>query len=367
MSERKLATIRKIKNIEPIPGADKIDLATIDGWKVVVKKDEFCIGDLCVYFEIDSVLPPVDPFLFMATRKYRVRTIKLRGQISQGLVLPLSYFNNIKTGEGTDVTKLLNITKYENETLDRDNTQQRNKFVDTMCKFTPTRKLFTCYRYLFKPKTKGAWPEWFSKTDEERVQNMKYLKEDVFGRNLYATEKLDGQSFTAFYKGDERVGLFKKGLFGVCSRNIWFKRPHDTYNNWCDIARFYRLNETLSSIYKNTGNSLVIQGEIIGPNIQHNRYGLNSHKLYVYNIYHIESDRYYTFAEREQFCWKHNLIPVPIVSDFIKCTTIDEFLQLADGKSSIYNVNREGIVIRDKAEDKFSFKAISNKWLLKNE
>lgn len=91
---RKLATIREIKDIQPIEGADRIEVATVDGWQVVIKKGEFKVGDKIIYIEIDSIVPEREEFEFLRDRKFRVRTIKLRKQISQGLIMPLSILGN---------------------------------------------------------------------------------------------------------------------------------------------------------------------------------------------------------------------------------------------------------------------------------
>ncbi len=361
---RKLATIREIKELLPIPGADLIELALIDGWQVVVKKGEFNTKDSCVYIEIDSILPPVDPFKFMEARKYRVRTIKLRGCLSQGLALPLSYFPSMKNTPkiGEDVTELLGITKYDPE--DHGNNSVKlpvHPAVLLLCKFKLGRWIY----YKFKPKSKGTWPEWVPKTDEERVQNIRGLFGLISQRNLYATEKLDGQSFTAFYKGNERTGLFKRGVYGVCSRNVWFKNPNETKNTWCNTALEHDIRVILNAFWNAHKVSLAIQGEIVGPTIQGNKYKLNKNSLYVYNIYDITNAKYFTHLQKAAFTKQYNLKLTPTVELQYEGKYPVNFVIQADGQSVLHTCPREGIVVRDIMDDSFSFKAISNAFLLK--
>lgn len=359
--ERKLASIREVKEILPIDGADLIELALIDGWQAVVKRGELKAGQRCVYIEIDSLLPPVEPFKFMEPRKYRVRTIKLRGCLSQGLALPLSMFS-IDFGTatpGTDVTKLLGVTKYGEEDVGEPK-RKRGPLMRFLMGFALVRWLHS----KLKPKPKGAWPEYFPHTDEERVQNIRDLESFIGDHVLYASEKLDGQSFSAFFVGNKRVGLFKQGLYGVCSRNVWFKHP-TTNNNWCGIARELCLEEILRRHYKATGQSIAIQGELVGPGIQGNRYGLLRHRLFVYNVFNITSQSYLSLIDKQAFCEANGLLLVPILGKVPPvCRSIKGFLLFAEGKSEINGCEREGLVIRSITDDQLSFKAISNKFLL---
>ncbi len=120
-TDRKLASVVKIVDIQPIPGADAIVVVTVKGWKVVVKVNEYKVGDLAVYYEIDSFLPIRPQFEFLRKSSYkrmgssegfRLKTIRLRGQISQGLLTPIPEgISNPK--EGDDLTEALDIVKYE--------------------------------------------------------------------------------------------------------------------------------------------------------------------------------------------------------------------------------------------------------------
>jgi hypothetical protein len=360
--ERKLASIRVVREIQPIEGADLIELAIIDGWQAVVKKGELKPGEKCIYIEIDSLLPPVEPFKFMEPRKYRVRTMKLRGCLSQGLALPLSAFStNFGTAvPGTDVTKLLNITKYGEEDIGEPK-RKRGPLMRFLMGFAWVRWVHG----KLKPKTKGAWPEYFPHTDEERVQNIRNLESFIGDHILYASEKLDGQSFSAFFVGNKRVGLFKQGLYGVCSRNVWFKHPSTTNNNWCNIARARCIEDILRRHYRETAQSIAIQGELVGPSIQGNRYDLRQYRLYVYNVFNITTQSYLSLIDKRVFCEVNGLMMVPIFGETPpSCRSIQDFLLLAEGKSEINGCEREGIVVRSITDDKLSFKAISNKFLM---
>jgi len=197
--ERKLAHVEVIENLAPIPGADKIEVATILGWQCVVKKGEFKVGEKVVYIEVDSVLPNKPEFEFLRDRKFRIRTIKLRGQISQGLVLPLSttglsydYFSI-----GHDVTELLGITKYLSPSEATEYINQTSIHWATKYKFTNWLLRYKWFRSLVLPsKTKGGFPNWISKTDEERIQNMPSILTKYADSIVYITEKIDYQSAT---------------------------------------------------------------------------------------------------------------------------------------------------------------------------
>lgn len=326
---RKLATVRTISNISPIPDADAIEVAQIDGWKVVVKKGEFNVGDSVVYCEIDSWIPhELAPFLSKGKdpRKYndvsgeRLKTITLRGQISQGLILPISHVPENMRLNGVDLTEILNVQKWEPP--------------------IPAE---------LAGSVEGVFPGFIPKTDQERIQN---LTEEFEGwRNLSweVTEKIDGSSMTAFSY---------KGRFGVCSRN-WEIKESETNTFW-RMAKKYELKSVLGNL------NFAIQGEVIGPGIQGNKYALNDHAFYIFDIYNIDEKRYCTPSERkdmllsmEKFDIKH--VPV-LFEDFnIGEKTISEIIEMADGNSVLNEkTKREGLVFKC---GESSFKAISNKWL----
>ena len=330
--ERKLASIRKITDIQPIPDADSIEVVVVDGWKVVTKKGEFKIDDLCVYCEIDSLLPILSQYEFLRKSSYkkmpdgsegfRLKTIKLRGQVSQGLVLPLSVLPSGRSlYVGMDVTEVLSITKYE----------------------PPIPASLS-------GQVKGLFPSFLQKTDEERVQNLA----DVYPFNkslrFYVTEKLDGSSAT-FY--------FKDGVFGVCSRNLELEETPD--NTFWKVARQLKIEDSL----KEFGQNLCLQGELIGEGIQGNPYKIKGQTVKFFNAFNINEYRRLNFAEFSNLMNKFNLDTVPVLDEnFNLPETIDELLLFAEGKSLLNpNTEREGLVIRSQ-DISISFKAISNKFLL---
>lgn len=340
--ERKLATIRKISNIRPIIDADNIELAKIDGWQVVIaKKDNFKVGDLCIYCEIDSVLPDIPVFEFLRSKKFRIKTVKLRGELSQGIVFPISllsefsYFGLID--EGTDVTDVLGIIKYEPP--------------------IPAE---------LSGVIKGNFPALIPKTDEERCQNIlgmldKYKNQEI---EFVATEKLDGTSVTYAIINNE---------FNVCSRNLNLEK--DEKNT---IWKFAIENDIENKLRKYIGEdsiSIAIQGELIGEGIQKNNYNIKGHKVYFFNVFDIDKQRYLDFVESKNLLdyLGLNMVPVFLSKFYLQDITIEDLIKLADGNSQL-NVNskREGIVFKSKYSinypyGKVSFKVISNKYLLKNE
>ena len=179
---RTLATIRVIKEVLPIEDADNIELILVDGWQVVSRVGEFKKDDLCIYCEIDSVLPDGEEWAeFMRPRKFRVKTVKLRKQISQGLALPMSILPPDIYSIDTDVTELLGVTKYLSKAEQIDNTiGRRGSRVPHawMLRFYLTRQL----HYWIWPNKKGGWPEFVPKTDETRVQNIRNLEKLIVGK-----------------------------------------------------------------------------------------------------------------------------------------------------------------------------------------
>ena len=335
--ERKLATIRQIDNIQPIEGADMIELATVGGWKVVVAKDvNHKVGDLVVYCEVDSFLPIEPEFEFLRKSSYkkmadgnegfRLKTIKLRGQISQGLIVPLDVL--LKRGvssddvyEGLDVTGMLNIVKYEPP--------------------VPAQ---------LAGLVKGNFPSFLKKTDEERIQNLTREFEEYKNEVFYVTEKLDGSSVTYYVKD---------GVFGVCSRNL--DLLEDENNSMWKFAIESGLRDRLVGLGKN----LAVQGEIIGEGIQGNPYKRIGQTVRIFNGFDIDKYDYLSLSELIELVKVLEVRTVPILDlDFTLPDTIDELLSYADSKSVLNEkFDREGVVIRSH-DRKISFKAISNKFLL---
>ena len=345
--ERKLATIRKIKEINPIEGADAIELAVVDGWQVVVAKNVgHQVGDLVVYCEIDSFLPIEPEFEFLRKSSYkkmgdqegfRLKTIKLRGQISQGLILPYSvipiaqFATAADLPEGMDVSEMLGIVKYEPP--------------------IPAQ---------LAGKVKGSFPSFLRKTDEERIQNLEkeYTEWTLSSKHqFYATEKLDGSSFTCY---------IKNGEFGVCSRNMDLLETED--NTFWAVARKLDLENKLRSFGKN----ICFQGEMVGSGIQGNHYNMKDQTVFFYNIFLIDEREYVGYDEFRNMLFDLDLACVPVLSypfnfpadSVAALPTVSALLRSAEGKSVLNDkVEREGLVIRS-MDRTISFKAISNKFLL---
>ena len=348
---RKLATIRKIDLIRPIPDADAIECAVVGGWTVVIKKGDFKAGDLAIYCEIDSWIPHAlapflskgkEPRVFDGIVGERLRTMKLRGQLSQGLLLPLI----IKMGgnllpttrrivsEGEDVSEALGIVKYE----------------------APVPACLA-------GKARGLFPSFIPRTDQERIQNLTTEFAEWVSPGFpimptwEVTEKLDGSSMTVYVNEQDQ---------GVCSRNL---NLYDTEGNtlW-QVAHRDQIITALQDSQRN----LAIQGELIGEGIQGNPYKIKGQSFYVFDIYEIDTGSYMTPTQRRDFCEFHELLHVPVIAfgahlyDTLGMATIDSLLEFAEGKSELNpQTDREGLVFKCNEQQK-SFKTISNKYLLKH-
>jgi RNA ligase (TIGR02306 family) len=330
--ERKLVTIQKIESLSPIPGADKIEVAKIKGWEVVVQKDQFKVGDLVLYFEIDSFLPlrPEYEFLLRGSKPkkmivdgkevegIRLKTIKLCNQISQGLIMPLG---EIQGEIGDDVSERLGVIKFE--------------IPIPVC---------------LSGVVKGNFPSFLPKTDEERIQN----RAEVLS-SFVVSEKIDGSSCSVFKKD---------GVLGVCSRNL------ELVEGDCVQWRLARELDLANKLPDN----FALQGEVVGEGIQGNPLKLKGQQIFFFNAYNISSGIYLNYADFVCLCNKIGVKTVPIVDDnFSLPNSVDEMLKYAEGKSLLNpNCEREGVVVRPKVEmkykgERFSFKAISNSYLLRNE
>jgi RNA ligase (TIGR02306 family) len=329
MNERKLASVRKIDNITTIENADAIMCAHIGGWKVVVKKGDFNIGDLVVYFEIDSWIPhELAPFLskgkdpreFNGVKGERLRTIKLRGQLSQGLLLPLQS----EEREGTDLTDALNIQKWE----------------------MPMSAQLA-------GMAKGSFPSFIRKTDQERIQNLsnEFQEWKYKGLAFEVTEKCEGSSMTVY---------LNNGEFGVCSRNLDLKETEG--NTFWQVAREVDLETKL----RDFGVNLALQGELIGPGIQGNIYNLAKPEFRLFDIFNIDTQEYATMSDRSRIASALRVKEAPFIE--VVCLfgfiDIDHMLCYAEDKSKLYDTEREGIVLKCLEDPSISFKAISNTYLM---
>ena len=334
-----LASIQKIIDIKPIENADTIEKAYVLGWQVVVKKDEFKSGDLCVFITIDSILPDRPEFAFLAKSKFRVRTIKLRGALSQGIIFPTSVLPfGWRLGSGTDfnnevgqdVSEILGVTHYEK----------------------PVPGGFN------QGESMRNFPSFIPKTDEERLQNVPEVINEMTGRDYIITTKCDGTSCTIFLKDDE---------FGVCARN--FQKKESDESAYWQMARKYDLEDKLRKF----GRNLAVQGEICGPGIQKNKLNLKEPDLFVFDIYDIDEGKYIPASQSLGLIASMGLKTVPvdkIGKEFH--LDVDELLRIARGVYEGTQNFREGIVVRafnggfsETLRNRISFKVLNNEFLLK--
>jgi len=369
---RQLAYIETIKDLKPIFDADKIEVATILGWEVVVKRGEFKVGDTCVYVEIDSIFPELPPFEFLRSRKFRVRTICLKKQVSQGIAFPLSVINQVdpsidtsKLKVGDDLTDILKITKYDPESvLDEPEVEQVKK--------SWLQRKYSYYKWKLlgiKPIKKGSFPSDVPKTDETRVQKMGPALEACEGKPVYITEKCEGTSGTFIYRktGNWLARLFgQDGVFQICSRNqIVYnsQKGKSSPHHLITVGNKYNIQQGL----KKLGRSIAIQGECIGNKIQGNPYKIDGYELRVFLMFDIERQEYLSFIETQTICNQLAIPMVPVVELSVIKNDIKYYVELSKGKSMINEkIDREGIVIRSLTEN-FSFKSINPDYLLKQE
>lgn len=357
----KLASVQKILKLEPIEGADLIEKATVLGWEVVVKKGEFSVGDLVAYIQIDTVVPEKPEYEFLRERKFRVRTIKLRKQISQGLIVPLPnrpdglYFYN----EGDDLTEILGVKKYEKV----DNNPERYEKPRMPKKWH--LKLIYQFKYniLYKafPQLKRSSRSPFPKhlvsiTDEERIQNMPQVLTQYAGRLFVVSYKLDGSSITIIHSKS-----FGRSRFRICSRKF---ELHDKKNDWYRVFESTNFADEIKKLVKYyKTNDIIVQGEAIGK-FNGNHHNLPTGQIRLFNIY-VNGKR----INQEEFIavCKYISIPhCPKYKEVILNHTLPEILAESEIKDVLNpNVDAEGLVWRC-IEDNMSFKVINNKYLLKN-
>ena len=354
---RKLVTIRQIQSLTPIHKADLIELARIDGWKVVVQKGLHTVGDYVVYFEVDSVLPDTDFFRETAgrdglttsmledgtiVRGYLIRAIKLKGVVSQGLILPVSVIPSLllphdlekSYKEQTDLTQMFKTSLYAKP-------------------FNPENA----------PDALGYMPTNIRRTAVERVQNQleevwqAYQEDWLF----QVTCKLDGDSCTVFKHN---------GTLGVCSRNLNFK--FDIQNKE-QSSTFTRAAAQMHKKLPDVSEDYCIQGELVGPGIQQNFEKLDVCGFYVFSMWDLNKQEYLNPTEVEEFADLHYLHHVPVIH---QSTTLKEMfgsvqdasaltdliIAHAKGPSSFNGKYREGLVWKALIQD-FSFKAISDQYI----
>lgn len=344
---RKLASIRRIADILPIPDADAIEVAVVDGWKVVVKKGEYKPGDLAVYLEIDSWVPhALAPFLSkgQAPREYngvlgeKLRTVKLRGQVSQGLLLKTDQlvFAIETKSVGPDSSAVLRIEKLDHEGADLTEALGIQKWEPEI----PAQ---------LAGQVRGAFPtSLIPKTDQERIQNCFAEIEAKGDVDYEVTMKLDGTSCTIFrWEGELRV----------CSRNLELKVNDENRDNTL-VAMALKLGDRVK-------DGIALQGEVMGPGIQGNREGFKEHRFFVFDIFDIYEHEYLPPYARRNYCARTEIEHVPVIGeDWAAPGSVEEGLALAEGPSITHKI-REGLVWKCNDDPSFSFKTISNRFLLK--
>lgn len=313
----KLATIEQIESLIPIENADNIVIAKVLGWDIVVKKNEFSVGDLCVYIPIDTQVDTTVPCLnFMSKHASksnptiaRIKTIRLKGVWSQGLVVPVTCLpeeaRNLPIG--TDVASYLGVTKYEKESI-----------------ITPQAQ---------SAGATGTFPTvYISKTDEDNLRNIPKILQEFMGKSVYITKKMDGSSMTIIMDASHDI-------FNVCSRNYALDVGTVMYQ--------YVVSKGIKDRLLEYGKNLAIQGEFCGPKINKNQMNLPNYEFYVFTVKDLDTKQYYGWEEMVQFCEKLNLNTVPLVETvvFDESYTVKKLQELAN--SQLYGKNHaEGIVIR---------------------
>lgn len=341
---RAMASIQRIAEVKAIPEADKICAYRVNGWWIVDQVGKYVVGDLVVYAEPDSWVPTeLAPFLskgkepreFNGVKGEKLRTIRLKKQLSQGLLFPLSvlavktpsgnYLGDWEQFEGHDVSERLGIVKWE-----------------APPEFTSA-------------DAKGSFPSFIIKTDQERVQNcFEEVAQHFETETWEVTEKAEGSSMTIYNRD---------GDFGVCSRNLDLKES--------DSNTYWKMATELGLKDKLIGSNLniAIQGELIGPGIQDNIYNLSKHMFLVFDIFDINKFEYYAPDARRFLTKLLGLTDVPVLAtqSSLNNETCETLLNLADGQSVLGTIGclREGLVFKANSYKRISFKAVSNKYLEK--
>ena len=396
--ERELAYIVKIDEILPIDGADRVEQAVVGGWHIMVRKGQFSVGDLAIYFEIDSKVPETPVFEFLAPKHYKVKTQKyFKGTvISQGLLMSAEDFgwkisedNSAMVKEdgtsfvnGDFLTKELGVTY-----ADAEDNKRKAKSLDKYKKMAQRRpdifrkgwakwmmrrnwgKKIMFFFFGKKRDVKTAWPAWVVKTDEERVQNLVPMIPSFQKEKWIPTEKIDGTSTTFTMKRGKRG----KNEFYICSRNVVFDKPdkkcfYDT-NVYVEMAEKYNIEEVLKSLLDENPDLtfVTIQGETFGDGIQKRTYGLEGHDFKAFNLIFGDANGIPTRKNPKEMTEILGIYAVPCVPYFDEIDipdTCEEILALAEGPSEIDGLPREGLVFRT-LDGSRSFKAVDNNFLLK--
>lgn len=310
----KFASIERIVDLKPIDGADNICIAEVLGWHCVVKKHDFKVGDLCVFIPIDTVVNaslPVFSFLFDPKHPTRInipiKTKKIRGVYSQGLVLPLSAF------EGLDIGNLIDVKKYH-----KPGSEEIVQYSGV--KEFPTHLV--------------------SKTDEANVKSNIQVFKEMLNKTVYLTMKMDGSSMTVICTND---------TFTVCSRNFELtNKDHMMWKKAIDLD--------LENKIRQLGRQLALQMEFCGYKINGNPLSLTDHEVYVFNVKDLDTNKYLGWYDIEKICTELGIKTVPLL-DILKLTsehklcTIEGLQEYAntlkyDGYARLNGIDAEGVVIR---------------------
>lgn len=377
---RKFVTIRKISEINDIDGADRIKTAVIDGWEVVVKAGEFSVGDDCVFFEIDSFIPVEDmrfEFLhkssireFEGKKGVRLKTIRLRGQISQGLALPLSLFPEIQSY----IEEYPNEDKYE---MCFDGLLGVIKY-DT---FLSKRGSSSGGAKIIASHAAGEFPWYVPKTDEERIENLWNKRNRLIGndtsREFYYTLKVDGSSTTVLVT-TERTGYYD-GLdvdddgtqLLVCSRKLVLKYNAD--GTFWKAIQNSNVDKAVKAIYAETGRQIAIQGETLDPAIQGGRENFTEPTFLAFSAFDVDAGKHMPYSEFIEMMDHYSVPRVPVLkvgAPFEEFKTLNEMKAFVDNMKStfadkVFSDTPEGIVFHACDGNKVSFKCISREYLLK--
>ncbi|KPM43894.1 hypothetical protein AK830_g2664 [Neonectria ditissima] len=397
---RKLVTARRVSALAPIPGADRVQTASIDGWNCVVSVGDFQTGDLGLYFEIDSLLPGSDPrwaSLAAKTNKnnnnnnnnnnsnndapggsespppddIRIKTLRIRKVLSQGLLVPLAAFPEV-----VDV-----LTRLEAE-LGRAGMEEqlRSMSFEDMLHVRKFEKPTPEFQAGGNAEPLAEFPDFIPKTDQERVQNLPRVFDDWRDAVFQETTKMDGSSMTVYFVRRDSPFYAQlpalpphatdsqqpNGRVGVCSRNRELGEQTRSMALFWAAARAAAIPEALARC----GRNLALQGELCGSSIQGNFEGFaaGTHAFYLFAVWDIDAQRYLPPREVHE-TWAPRLGLKHVAVEGYRplreiASTVSDLVSRADGKG-IHGRKREGIVLKH-VDGAFSFKAISNSYLLKH-
>lgn len=361
---RVLASYRKIDTVRHHPNADALDIVTIDGWECVSKRDSFVPGDIAVYFEIGSLLPVKPQFEFLrkncfkrtdSGEGFRIKTIKLRGEIAQGLLMPIQdVFTDTPAPapfeDGFDLTEIIGVVKYE----------------------TPVRNTGNG---LIVGAPRGNFPDFIPKTDQERLQNLYKKYSELFKHDSFeVTLKLDGSSMTIYCRYNEESGEVEDK--GICSRNNNLKIDdlEEIRSHFLKVGLENGLLDSLVEFCTINKRSLALQGELMGPGVQKNREKLLNHYFYIYDIFDIDTQKYLDSESRHDIYhvlkekYNDNFRHVPVMNYsfevFEEFGNIQDICNWVDKAESINHPVAEGFVFKSLTKPNISFKVISRNYLL---